>query len=1301
MLGNCGNEYFSFTCIKITNISLYYSKQGAPELTMKWLVKAILITTATAIDLNSSGSTLVCDAMRDIYEDRTTDSYECNGSGKGKKKLIAGEVAFAVCDYPLTKEEESLYGITSLPLVAVEVVVIYNTGRKGRLLLDISTVGNIFTGVTNSWNVSEITSLNPALSLPHEKIKVAVRTGLSGTSYILTEALRKFGFFSEPNAQFCDALSNGTCDENNFFLASGTSDVLKYVHNTPHSIGYVGVRSAMEYNLPFAGITVNKQVLLPTTRNARDAIEGTFPEYSIPNYIPLRGYPIEGLAYFIFKNPTLLTDASDCEKVIALNDLLLHIYSSKSSADIFAAHWMIPMAPTTVNLINDLFDNSKKTFGKICKNVIRDNTIPILGSLIKSSYYQSFILVYSRESHHNRPHIVNNTESVSVGINVGITALSNLFNSNDGVVRTTPPQSGSHDILFGMRELIFLVKSNKSKNIPARLTQEIFRGIFNGTITNWNHSLIRTPKNAFADLPKSGPIRFVIAEEYESVIEIVSNILNISMERIPLEIVTAKKLNELYLKIPILTCRDLDSRPSSSGVLYPIVSDNENIPFRYRKSDFEVHQNGLVSLNRPGIPYPFTYVMYHRIPKHIIIDLAEYRSHTDSDQDPCQEYILEEVIPYLRFCAAFGGLSGSVEVADEIIKSIYCNGRPLYPQHSESSILMVLVSLVSGLLAVVVVVIAVYFKWKLGTSEGELKSLVDNNKLAVQIAEAIAEMRLEDIFWITELQQPDKLQECFGKIISNISEYRRYLPDAILYHSKDNISESGRFIQPPENDSDVTIVFTDVQSSTALWDALADGMAAALRIHHKVIRRVIKELDGYEIKTIGDAFMVAFTLPETAVTFGLLVQERLLHAEWPSQLQSVGMCADEHNMGSKVWGGLRVRVGIHRGPVNSERDTITGRKDYSGQTVNKAARVEAKSIGGLVTISEEVFIPYSKIMDKTKVSTSPLGSFELKGITGTHELHCIVPALLAQRLTLLNSNPDAEEEELCSPKGSRDECEEANTYKQARVGLNSKLEAFFKSVIGCVAFIDLRHTCHTMTTVELNSLSTSFVDFIDVSTDRYNGAIHSFYGNGLLVGWNTGGRVCQNFLQSACRCSSHVLRHKKFSNAIICMGISAGAFATGNAGVRKRTAALSSPHVVISQMLSRSAAELDVSVLCIEIPGCPSFESTLGIKDTLRPVMKWKLDHTSLSVIYEINTSLIDDWGFSSDSEWGTSSIMNSIFKEIWNSRDMSGLIKYANDNPKDAALSHISKLQPIEYFNITKLVQAATTTEVSDVIPF
>ena len=49
-----------------------------------------------------------------------------------------------------------------------------------------------------------------------------------------------------------------------------------------------------------------------------------------------------------------------------------------------------------------------------------------------------------------------------------------------------------------------------------------------------------------------------------------------------------------------------------------------------------------------------------------------------------------------------------------------------------------------------------------------------------------------------------------------------------------------------------------MENSTALWDRIPKTMTESLKLHNNLVRGYIERFHGYEVKTEGDAFMVAF-----------------------------------------------------------------------------------------------------------------------------------------------------------------------------------------------------------------------------------------------------------------------------------------------------------------------------------------------------------------------------------------------------------------------------------------------------------
>ena len=127
----------------------------------------------------------------------------------------------------------------------------------------------------------------------------------------------------------------------------------------------------------------------------------------------------------------------------------------------------------------------------------------------------------------------------------------------------------------------------------------------------------------------------------------------------------------------------------------------------------------------------------------------------------------------------------------------------------------------------------------------------------------------------------------------------------------------------------VTFVFTDIEGSTRMFRRLGENYPPLLDRHHAILRRAWRHNGGYEVKTEGDAFLVAFDDPASAVG-GCVEGQRLLMSEpWP--------------------GGERVlvRMGVHTG-LAWPKDG-----DYIAFALHQAARVVDTAHGGQIIVSAE------------------------------------------------------------------------------------------------------------------------------------------------------------------------------------------------------------------------------------------------------------------------------------------------------------------------------------------------------------
>jgi class 3 adenylate cyclase/tetratricopeptide (TPR) repeat protein len=164
-------------------------------------------------------------------------------------------------------------------------------------------------------------------------------------------------------------------------------------------------------------------------------------------------------------------------------------------------------------------------------------------------------------------------------------------------------------------------------------------------------------------------------------------------------------------------------------------------------------------------------------------------------------------------------------------------------------------------------------------------------------------------------------------------------------------------------DGTVAILFSDIEDSTVLTEKLGDEQwLRVLREHNTIFREQISRHDGYEVKSQGDGFMLAFPDPCEALECAVEVQRAFAEREQAGE-------------------SLRVRMGLHTGEVISEEG------DYFGMNVILAARIAAQAVGGEILVSEEMRdAARSGDGNGNGLSFDGGRELELKGLAGSHRV---------------------------------------------------------------------------------------------------------------------------------------------------------------------------------------------------------------------------------------------------------------------------------------------------------------------------
>jgi len=144
----------------------------------------------------------------------------------------------------------------------------------------------------------------------------------------------------------------------------------------------------------------------------------------------------------------------------------------------------------------------------------------------------------------------------------------------------------------------------------------------------------------------------------------------------------------------------------------------------------------------------------------------------------------------------------------------------------------------------------------------------------------------------------------------------------------------------PEAGAFRTILFTDIEGSTAMTQRLGDARAReVLREHERIVRECLRAHGGSEVKTMGDGFMASFGSATKALECAVAIQRAIV--DWAA------------GVGAHHDAPLRVRIGLNAGEPIAEDDP-DGRGDLFGTAVIRAARIAALAQGGEILVANVV-----------------------------------------------------------------------------------------------------------------------------------------------------------------------------------------------------------------------------------------------------------------------------------------------------------------------------------------------------------
>ncbi len=182
----------------------------------------------------------------------------------------------------------------------------------------------------------------------------------------------------------------------------------------------------------------------------------------------------------------------------------------------------------------------------------------------------------------------------------------------------------------------------------------------------------------------------------------------------------------------------------------------------------------------------------------------------------------------------------------------------------------------------------------------------------------------------------------------------------------------------------VTLLMTDIESSTALLHRLDDRYRDLLRDVRSILRDGVSDAGGHPIDARADDFFAVFKSAGDAVEAAAAVQRALGKWSWPEDLE------------------VRIRIGIHSG-----RPKLTD-VGYIGVAVHTTARICAAAHGGQIVISGRTREAIGKPLP-AGIRFRNLGRHRLRGLEEAHALYQVQAAGLEGRFPPLRVSAPLDE----------------------------------------------------------------------------------------------------------------------------------------------------------------------------------------------------------------------------------------------------------------------------------------------------
>jgi len=248
-------------------------------------------------------------------------------------------------------------------------------------------------------------------------------------------------------------------------------------------------------------------------------------------------------------------------------------------------------------------------------------------------------------------------------------------------------------------------------------------------------------------------------------------------------------------------------------------------------------------------------------------------------------------------------------------------------------------------------------------------------------ASRIATLDIEDVDDLpaSRVHEINTTATAFNSMLAGLRAFTLYVPRTLVA----KLVESGMDETARSREAELTIMFSDIVGFTTLSESLSAQETAKLLNHHFEILVACVEAEGGTVdKFLGDGMLAFWGAPER-------YDKHADAAVRAAVAISRAIAADNAKADERGWPQIRLRIGIHTGPVIVGNIGTHDRVNYTivGDNVNVCQRIEAT--GKEVAPGDDICVLMSAETVAALASDPPrtkVGTFHLRGRAAEVEL---------------------------------------------------------------------------------------------------------------------------------------------------------------------------------------------------------------------------------------------------------------------------------------------------------------------------